>query len=784
MRNKQNSFLVKHKNIISRTVVMIVIGMIAILTDYLLKIESQLLSELVKLLFSTLMVIAGLWISCYLLFLQLYKDRYPIKVLKEIYLPSMRNTITDVIFCVVYGSVIVIINNGIVANLFYCGLCIWVITYILIKIYQANKSLMVNAYVDKVFNEIDDELKKSKNIIKKETFKNIKYILDESAVKEEYFIIQNISERLETVFSTFVKNSLNFEGENAKTEDVKKSFERIINFNIYVLKLCKNINSEITINRIIYQQIANLEFCIEKNQYELFKKYIDVYTGFLFKTQKEDDSIFLEKLYNIYPAVLSKLIKEDKFEWVKYVDEKLAYAIHSLVFFYDDTGIRSYCNLISGALIFCINSEKEDTEIYNLLFGTFNKFSSLISKTSGSFSKVKMCYSILFNELLKKDYNKALAFYDDVLEEAFHNLEEPILLEFKMYCISELLRVSNDNSNRDNKILNKHIDIIKRIIGTKEKYQGYLLVPDFKKLIEKSQYNNDELENITSKMFELVNNCVIKDNLPMFYALLNDYNDVLLNTEKRQKKIQEELIDVYISLIIRTRALINKQYLEITFQMFENVIKKLDSKRLVSSDLAQYIIINISEVAQNVNKDKQIVVLKAVDLLYSFLDKKEPLNFVLADPEKKKLLYRMMFNIGTDCIENNYEEGLRRVSNSLGWFLINSIDSGHTELTEYLITRAIDLYKISIDMEVSSKTLTFILTLFTTVGTYCCKNIAHTKFLNDIIAGISFVETSKIKTAISLRTSENDNWNSLFDNKTNQLSNKFIATFEQHKAKK
>ncbi len=763
---------------------MIVIGTIAILTDYLLKIESQLLNELVVLLFSTVTVIAGLWISCYLLFLQLYKDRYPIKVLKELYLPNMRNTIADVIFCIVYGSVIVIINNGIVANLFYCGLCIWAITYILIKIYQANKSLMVNTYVDKVFKEIDDELKKSKNIIKKETFKNIKYILDESAVKEEYFIVQNISERLETVFSTFVKNSLNFEGENAKTEDVEKSFERIINFNIYVLKLCKNINSEITINRIIYQQIANLEFCIEKNQYELFKKYIDAYTVFLFKTQKEDDSIFIEKLYNIYPAVLSKLIKEDKFEWVKYVDEKLAHAIHSLVFFYDETGIRSYCNLISGALIFCIDSEKEDTEIYNLLFETFNKFSSLISKTSGSFSKVKMCYSILFNELLKKDYNKALTFYEDVLEEAFHNSEEPILLEFKMYCISELLRISDDTSNRDNKILDKHIDIIKRIIGTKEKYQGYLLVPDFKKLIDKSQYNNDELENITSKMFELVNNCVIKDNLPMFYALLNDYNDVLLSTEKRQKKIQEELIDVYISLILRTRTLINKQYLEITFQMFETVIKMLDSKRLVSSDLAQYIIVNISEVAQNVNKDKQIVVLKAVDLLYSFLDKKEPLNFVLADPEKKKLLYRMMFNIGTDCIENNYEEGIRRVSNSLGWFLINSIDSGHVELTEYLITRAIDLYKISIDMEVSSKTLTFILTLFTTVGTYCCKNIAHTKFLNDIIAGISFVETSKIKTAISLRTSENDNWNSLFDNKTNQLSNKFIAAFEQYKAKK
>ena len=45
---------------------------------------------------------------------------------------------------------------------------------------------MVNTYVDKVFQEINKELKSSKNTIQKETFKNVQYILDESIVKEEY----------------------------------------------------------------------------------------------------------------------------------------------------------------------------------------------------------------------------------------------------------------------------------------------------------------------------------------------------------------------------------------------------------------------------------------------------------------------------------------------------------------------------------------------------------------------------------------------------------------------
>lgn len=774
----------ENKSIIIRSILSAIIGAAAIYADFQLKINNAALNELVTILFSTVTVVAGLWISCYLLFLQLYKDRYPIKALKNCYLPNMRNNFSLVIFCIIYGSIVIVFNNGIIANLYYCAVCICTVIEILVKIYQTNKSLMLTTYVDKVFKDIDNDLNESKNIIKEETFKNIKHILDESVVKEEYFIVQNISERLGEVYRSFLKNSIAFEGENANADDVEKSFERIINFNIYELKLCKNIKSEITIDKIISQQIKNIKFCIEKNQYEWFKKYIDSYNVFLFKTQKEDNSQLTEKLYSTYRDVLEKLIESDKNEWVEYLNKELEHVIHHLVFFYNDTGIRSYCSLVAYALISCVNSEKQNTECYDVLFESLCQFSSLISKTSGSFNKVKMCYSLLFNELLKCDYNKALIFYDKVLDFSFYNSEEPVLLEFKMYCISELISKSTSDETKDKSLLNKHIDVIVNVISLKEKYQGYLMIPNFKQLIKTNQYNIGEIKNIKDKMFILVNNCIVKDNLPMFYNLLNDYNNVILNTEQRQKEIQEELTDIYFSLIYRTRGLINKQYLEITFQMFENAIKTLDSKKLISSDLGEYIITNIGALAQHGDKDTHIAILKSIDLLDSFLDKKESLNFVLSDSKKKKLLFRTMFNIGTDCIENNYEEGLRKVSNSLGWFIINSIDNGNNELTNYLIERASELYKISKDMEISSKTLTFILTLFTTVGTYCCKNPAYTIYLKKLLKGISFENIEKIKTAISLRTSENDTWNKMFDNKTVELSNKFIYEFEKYKTQK
>ena len=777
-------FVKENRKLIVRLVLMSIIGILAICADIIFNIINSSLSELVVLLFSTVTVIAGLWISCYLLFLQLYKDRYPIKVLKTSYLPNMRYNFAIVVFCIVYGSIVIVIKNGIIANLYYAVVCISAIFDIMLKIYNTNKSLMINTYVDKVFQEINKELDDSKNIVNKETFKNVQYILDESIVKEEYFIVQNITERLGEVYRTFLQNSLRFVGEKANAMDIEDSFDDIVSFNISELQLCCKISSEITVEKVISQQIKNLKFCIEKNQYEWFKKYIDEYNIFVYKIQKEGNAVFVEKLYTTYRSIIKELIDEDKTEWFQYINSQLGRVVNSLVFFYDDTSTRSYCNLVTGALIFCIDKGKEHTDIYKSLFHSFTEFSSLIFKTSGAFNKVRMCYSFLFKEFLNKGYEQGLFFYEKIFEESFVISEEQNLLEFKMYCISELINKINNDELYIKLLLDKQIDVLCEIIGVKDKYQGYIALPNFESLIKDTQYSNEDFKNIKEKIFELLNNCITKDNLPMYFTLVNKLNEVLSSTEQRQKGIQEDIISIYISIIYRTRTLVNKQYLEIVFHLFETVIKDMDLKRKISASLGDYIITNISNIAQNGNKDNHMVTIKSVDLLYSFLDENEPYTFVVTSVDKKRKLYRAMFNIGMDCIENNFEEGLRRVSNSLGWFTINSIKQGQGELTLYLIERASELYKISKAMEISPKTLTFILTLFTTVGTFCCKNVAYKRYLNKVLEGISTENVSKIKTAINLRTSENDTWNHLFDNNTIELSNKFVSEFEKANAKK
>lgn len=163
-----------------------------------------------------------------------------------------------------------------------------------------------------------------------------------------------------------------------------------------------------------------------------------------------------------------------------------------------------------------------------------------------------------------------------------------------------------------------------------------------------------------------------------------------------------------------------------------------------------------------------------IHLLDGFLEEGKEYNFIVKYNEKKKLLYKSIYNIGISCIEDNKESAVRVVSNTLGWYIIRSLKNDNSELTNYLIERTIDLFEIAQNMQISEKTIIFILTLFTTVGTYCCKESKYQTYLNKILNALKNEGYVRIKTAIELRTNENTMWDKLYDNKTKELTQKFL----------
>ena len=64
-------------------VILIVCAVVSISVDIFLKSSCELFNEINRILFSLVTVIVGFWVTCYLLFLQIYKDRYPLIFLKN-----------------------------------------------------------------------------------------------------------------------------------------------------------------------------------------------------------------------------------------------------------------------------------------------------------------------------------------------------------------------------------------------------------------------------------------------------------------------------------------------------------------------------------------------------------------------------------------------------------------------------------------------------------------------------------------------------------------------------
>lgn len=107
---KEKTKQINRQNI-SKIILLCVGGIGAILADYFFPRNYLPMEDLFELVFSMISVIAGIWITCYLLVLELFKDRYPFNFLKEEHLPKMKAIFILLGSSVLYGLVIALSGN-------------------------------------------------------------------------------------------------------------------------------------------------------------------------------------------------------------------------------------------------------------------------------------------------------------------------------------------------------------------------------------------------------------------------------------------------------------------------------------------------------------------------------------------------------------------------------------------------------------------------------------------------------------------------------------------------
>ena len=245
----------------------------------------------------------------------------------------------------------------------------------------------------------------------------------------------------------------------------------------------------------------------------------------------------------------------------------------------------------------------------------------------------------------------------------------------------------------------------------------------------------------------------------MFYYVLKELKKAILNLETKDRLVQEKLFDICITILSRTVNIKNKEFIEITIGAIDDIVEQIDKDRKISDKFGKHIIEKISDIVIYRSRIDENDAVNLIYLLYGFIEDGKEYNFVSNDNAKKKLLYKNIYNIGISCIENNKENAVRTVSNTLGWCIIRSINKDNNELTNYIIDRTIDLYRIAENMQVSEKT---------------CKQTNYRPYLDKILNILKREDYMRIKTAIELRTNENTMWDNLYDNNTKQLTKKFL----------
>lgn len=733
-------------------------------------INGKILENITELIFGSLLSLITIWISGYFILIQLYKNTYPMEIIEKSFLKTVKAILIFSVANILIGILTLTIFNDLISRIYFIVLFVINVLLIFYNTYMINRTFTLNTYIDRYFKKIEKDLEE--NILKNETvdeiFSKIYKFFDECIVKEEYYVCNNITEKNGKLFQKLIEhcNKLFLSEEKEKEKLAEYIFNKIITSGCYQIESAKKINNKSYLSDLFEQQEKNIKLCLRINNFEWFKKYVGKIN--LIASENEDNEI-LENLYSMNENIGIYLLglENSYFEW--YIRE--IYNLNlSLKYLYDNVNFKYFAKLLTILLIKDI--EEHDSIKYEIMKEILKKFTNGITHIESDIQDVVIYYQLYGNEIIeKRNLDLVKDFIEIITDKKNGLMDNEKWNSFILFYLNSTINEWNELGKDNRKLI---IEIILDLVLKDSNNNYFSFMPNYTKIIFDNRYNTNVINDICEEFKELLIRLAINNNSSMFYYVLKELKNAILNLEDKDRLIQEKLFDICITILSKTVNIKNKEFIEITIGAIDNIVEQLDEEKKISDKFGRHIIETISEIVIYRSRIDENDAINLIYLLYGFIEDGKEFIFVSNDNTKKKLLYKNIYNIGISCIENNKENAVRTVSNTLGWCIIRSINKDNNDLTNYIIDRTIDLYRIAENMQISEKTLIFIMTLFTTVGTYCCKKPNYKPYLDKILNVLKKEDYMRIKTAIELRTNENTMWDNLYDNNTKQLTKVFL----------
>lgn len=752
-------------------IVIILISFIIFKIGNKLAIDGIALCNLSGLIFDSLIGLIAIWLSAYFILIQLYKNRYPMEIIEKSFLKKVKFILIYSIINIMVGMLTLTIYCDLISQVYFIVLFLINIFIIFWNSYTINRTFTLNTYIEKYFKKITNDLEM--NNINEEKIDNVFYdihkLFDECIVKEEYYVCNSITEKNGELFQKLIEhgNRLLASEDKQKAMIAEYILKKIINSGIYQIKSAKHIENKTYLVELFRQQERNIRLCLKIKNIEWFKKYI---TKLNELARDYNDNEILDNLYSMNINIGEELLLEKEKMYIEWFIKEIYDLNLSLKYIYNNVNLKYFGKLLMLLLI--TDNEKNNSENYEVLKEILENFTKEITYGENEIQDVVIYYQLYGSEIIhKKDLNQVKQFIKIITNKKNRLLDNERWNAFILFYLN-ITSEEWDELGKENRKLIVEIILDLVLKDSKTIYLGFM--PDYKEIIFNNRYNTNNINDICNEIKELLIRLMINNKVNMFYYVLKELKKAILDLEQSDRSVQEKLFDVCIGILSRTINIKNKEFIEISIGTIDEIIEGLDKERKISDKFGKHIIEEISDMIIYRHRIEESDAINLIYLLDGFLEEGKEYNFIVKYNEKKKLLYKSIYNIGISCIEDNKENAVRVVSNALGWYIIRSLDNDNSELSNYLIERTIDLFRIAQNMQISEKTLIFIMTLFTTVGTYCCKQIKYQTYLNKILNALKNEEYIRIKTAIELRTNENTMWDKLYDNRTKELTQKFL----------
>ncbi len=738
------------------------------LNDLLTFLDSQILIEISDIMLQSIMAFAAVWITCYLLLGQVFKDRYTLKNVEEKQMKPMKAQIINIVISVIFGVMILVIHKGVLAPLFYIIFTIYTIINILFTACETVKSMMTNTYIDKLFSDLNDSIKKSDAESFAKLIPDIAKSCEESVLKEEYCVVENVIEKTGESFKLF------FENDN-DSEDDNKIFELFVDFDIELVRFCRDIKSDSLIQKIIRSNADNLALAAESGKEKRFDRYMVGYSRNIVWTIRtnhgEDIASYKSRLYGMIYYLAKKMMEADNPVYFKRTLDHLLAVLQSLNDSQERVYFDGYVRALTNIVIECIDAGETKNAYFDVAYkNTFIPMSKALLRKDIQFEKIRDFYRTLFQAVLEKDFLLGIDFYERIFK-AEHLLSRDIYyLSFKQYMIETMFReATKDNAEVNEKLLYFRAALLFEGLSNNYNYKLYLL-EGVEEMLNNGSISYEKVKYFT---FRSLLECAEKENFQSFGGILAQLNKIISEAYKDNALKQKEFFEIYLDLLFERDITRNDKFLnELMYFMHQLILNG------ISDNCLGYVISVLGDISKDVNITSGQVKKEIIMTLREILKKGD---VITEDLEKQ--IYKSIYIAGESCIENDCEEVLRWVSNYYGWFIVDNLrkQKRSEALINYLFDRAFELYNIAKAMQVSEKTIIFYLTLFTSVGMYCCMNDENRPYLDRIYSGLMDEDINRIKLALSIRTGENDEFEMLLEGKSQILKEYFLYGLESQK---